>query len=225
MDGAPSEGCSTTTILAQLSIEPDAGAGAVHTITLATNEPRHALDWVMQAISYARHRFPADILRHAVWLYLRFTLSYRDVEDLLAERGLMVSNTDELTVLVDDVKITFLKYPFPTFDPFVIYEQVPLLSVREIAATKAYTIGRRGAYKDYIDLYFTLSEQHATLTDIIDIAEKKFGFEFNSRLFLEQLVFLDDVEDTDIQFLKTAVTRSELLNFFEANIRANAERL
>ena len=44
-------------------------------------------------------------------------------------------------------------------------------------------------------------------------------------LFLEQLVFLDDVEDIDIQFLKTAVTRSELRNFFEANIRANAERL
>jgi hypothetical protein len=72
----------------------------------------------------------------------------------------------------------------PTFDPFVIYEQVPLLSVREIAATKAYTIGRRGAYKGYIDLYFILSEQHATLTDIIDVAEKKFGVEFNSRLFL-----------------------------------------
>jgi hypothetical protein len=36
MDGAPSEGCSTTTILAQLSIEPDAGAGAVHTITLTS---------------------------------------------------------------------------------------------------------------------------------------------------------------------------------------------
>jgi Nucleotidyl transferase AbiEii toxin, Type IV TA system len=110
-------------------------------------------------------------------------------------------------------------------DPFVIYEQVPLLSVREIAATKAYTIGRRGAYKDYIDLYFILSEQHAALADIIDIAEKKFGVEFNSRLFLEQLVFLDDVEDTDIQFLKTTVTRSELLNFFEANFRANAEHL
>ena len=46
----------------------------------------------MQPISYARHRFPPDIIRHAVWLYLRFTLSYRDVEDLLAERGLMVSN-------------------------------------------------------------------------------------------------------------------------------------
>jgi len=137
----------------------------------------------------------------------------------------LINNSGELTVLVDDVKITFLKYPFPTFDPFVVYEQVPLLSVREIAATKAYTIGRRGSYKDYTDLYFILSEQRTTLTNIIDVAEKKFGVEFNSRLFLEQLVFLDDVEDTDIQFLKTAVTRSELLNFFEANIRANAERL
>src|ERR1700738_1175990 len=42
-------------------------------------------------ISFARHRFPPAIIRHAVWLYLRFTLSYRDVEDLLAERGLDVS--------------------------------------------------------------------------------------------------------------------------------------
>ena len=39
-------------------------------------------------ISFARHQFPPAIIRHAVWLYLRFTLSYRDVEDLLAERGL-----------------------------------------------------------------------------------------------------------------------------------------
>ena len=45
----------------------------------------------MPPISYRRHRFPAEIIRQAVWLYLRFTLSYRDVEELLAERGLDVS--------------------------------------------------------------------------------------------------------------------------------------
>ena len=45
----------------------------------------------MQPISYARHQFPAEIIRHAVWLYLRFTLSYRDVEELLAERGVETS--------------------------------------------------------------------------------------------------------------------------------------
>src|SRR5918993_5109039 len=45
----------------------------------------------MQAISYARHQFPAEVIRHAIWLYLRFTLSYRDVEELLIERGIEVS--------------------------------------------------------------------------------------------------------------------------------------
>jgi len=45
----------------------------------------------MNPISYTRHRFPPAIIQHAVWLYLRFPLSYRDVEDLLAERGLDIS--------------------------------------------------------------------------------------------------------------------------------------
>ena len=45
----------------------------------------------MPPISYARHQFPCAVIQHAVWIYLRFTLSYRDVEDLLAERGLDVS--------------------------------------------------------------------------------------------------------------------------------------
>ena len=45
----------------------------------------------MKPISYARHRFPPEVIRHAVWLYLRFTLSYRDVEELLAERGIETS--------------------------------------------------------------------------------------------------------------------------------------
>ena len=45
----------------------------------------------MDQLSYRRHRFPPPIIQHAIWLFLRFTLSYRDVEDLLAERGLEVS--------------------------------------------------------------------------------------------------------------------------------------
>src|SRR6476660_9208119 len=41
----------------------------------------------MALLCYRRHRFPPEIIQHAIWLYLRFTLSYRDVEELLAERG------------------------------------------------------------------------------------------------------------------------------------------
>ncbi len=45
----------------------------------------------MQNISYAGYRFPPEIIQQAIWLYVRFALSFRDVEDLLAERGIAVS--------------------------------------------------------------------------------------------------------------------------------------
>ena len=59
----------------------------------------------MDNISFTRHRFPPDIIRHAVWLYAGFTLSYRDVEDLLAERGLDIS--------YESVRRWFLKFGAP----------------------------------------------------------------------------------------------------------------
>jgi len=59
----------------------------------------------MQTISFTRHRFPPDVIRHAVWLYARFTLSFRDVEDLLAERGLDIS--------YKTVRRWFLKFGVP----------------------------------------------------------------------------------------------------------------
>jgi hypothetical protein len=46
---------------------------------------------MMIKISYSGYRFPPEIIQQAIWLYLRFTLSFRDVEDLLAERGIIVS--------------------------------------------------------------------------------------------------------------------------------------
>ena len=45
----------------------------------------------MSPLSFKRHRFPPEIIRRAVWLYARFTLSYRDIEEILAERGIDVS--------------------------------------------------------------------------------------------------------------------------------------
>jgi putative transposase len=45
----------------------------------------------MTKISYKGNRFPREIIQQAIWLYLRLTLSFRDVEELLAERGIMVT--------------------------------------------------------------------------------------------------------------------------------------
>ena len=70
-------------------------------------DARRHLQWhvEMRTISFTRHRFPPDIIRHAVWLYARFTLSYRDVEDLLAERGLDIS--------YESVRRWFIKFGAP----------------------------------------------------------------------------------------------------------------
>ena len=46
----------------------------------------------MRQLSFKRYRFPPNIIRHSIWLYTRFTLSFGDVEEMLAERGLDISH-------------------------------------------------------------------------------------------------------------------------------------
>lgn len=130
------------------------------------------------------------------------------------ETVLSVNNPDELTVFVDGVKLTFIYYPFLLGEERVNYQGVNLLPVKEIAASKAYTIGRRGSFRDYVGLYFVFAEGHASIKEIIELAEKKFGNEFNACLFLEQLVYLKDIEDTGVIFLKNAATKEATENFF-----------
>lgn len=131
-----------------------------------------------------------------------------------------VNNPDELTVLIDEIKVAFLAYPFPAVQKLSNLEGVALLSVKEIAASKAYTIGRRGSYKDYIDLYFIISGGHSSISEIMEIAQSKYKGEFNSRLFLEQLIYLDDIEDVRIMFLKNEVTSDDVKKFFETEIKS-----
>lgn len=88
----------------------------------------------------------------------------------------------------------------------------------EIAAVKAYVLGRRATYKDYVDLYFIIKENYSSLARIIAIAQKKYQKEFDARLFLEQLLYLEDVQDMQIKFLKQEVGRQAIQNFFENQI-------
>lgn len=130
-----------------------------------------------------------------------------------------VNNKEELTVFAGDIKITFLYYPFLVMEPFVDADGVSLLSIPEIGAIKAYTIGRRGSYKDYIDIHAIISGKYATLEQILHLAEQKFGNEFNGRLFLEQLIYLDDIEDTDIIFLSQSLSKESIQVYFEEEIK------
>ena len=132
----------------------------------------------------------------------------------------LINNEKELTVTVADVKFTFLHYPFTPVLPFeVTAKPINILSLKEILATKAYTLGRRGEYKDYVDMYTGLHEGVSTLTEIVELARKKYGDFFNDRLFLEQLLYLDDVEKVDLIMIERPVpSKGELLDLFSEKI-------
>lgn len=130
-----------------------------------------------------------------------------------------VSTSDELTVLANGTKVTFLRYPFPVLHGFVHFNGMRAPTVAELAAMKAYTIGRRGSYRDYVDLYVVLKKGIADLRGIIALAEEKYGEGFNARLFLEQLAYFEDIRDTSIISLGESFTRGEVEAYFAAQIR------
>jgi hypothetical protein len=89
----------------------------------------------------------------------------------------------------------------------------------EIATMKAYTLNHRGAFKDYVDLYFLLKDNWVTLKEIEELGGNKYGEEFNFRLFLEQLVYLEDIKTKEIEFLGDSVDKQEMKDFFEEKVK------
>jgi putative transposase len=65
----------------------------------------------MDKLSYRRHRFPGIVIQQAVWLYFRFALSYRDVEDMLAERGIDVSYETVRRWALERIPVMFERSP------------------------------------------------------------------------------------------------------------------
>jgi len=116
----------------------------------------------------------------------------------------LVNSEDELTFLVaEGIKCTFLYYPFPNCFEILEYQNnLNLFSKEEIAIKKAYTIGRRGVYRDYFDLYTLLKKECISLEQIISKAEIVYKQLFNPKLFLAQLVYFADLPDYEIIALK-----------------------
>ena len=126
---------------------------------------------------------------------------------------------EQLNVLIDNVKTTFFRYPYPVVDECMGYKMVSIATTREIAAMKAFAVGKRLAYKDYVDWYFLLNEEHVDLQEVIRHAKKKFGDDFNDRLFLGQLVSPEDIPTQKIDFLRGKVSRSIIVSFLKKTVR------
>ena len=103
---------------------------------------------------------------------------------------------EQMNLLVNGVKLTFFQYPFPVVPEDNFEKVFRLPSLISLAAMKAYALGRRSKWKDYVDLYFLLTK-HFTIAGISAKATELFGELFSEKLFRAQLSYFDDVDYTE----------------------------
>ncbi|GAB6273393.1 MAG: hypothetical protein STSR0004_02560 [Peptococcaceae bacterium] len=158
-----------------------------------------------------------------------------EIKQLFGEKlaKLELKQIDKATWNIKGTKVTFLAYPFSLVEPLITRGLISpklrgifLASPNEIALMKAYAIGRRTTFRDYIDIYYLLKKNMITLDDIICKASDKFiaGGEmfFSTRLFLEQLVYTKDLEDKEIAInlvTKKQISHEEIEEFLKFQVR------
>ena len=142
------------------------------------------------------------------------------VKNIFADIRVDVDTQDQMTFrTTSQVSITFLWYYFDNLYPLVKTESLSLASFWDIIADKAYTIGRRAVWRDYVDMYFVIKKQFVHLSKIISLAKKKFKGNFNESLFLEQLVYFKDLEVVPIEFINEKPTAAEIKKLLEDQVK------
>ena len=101
----------------------------------------------------------------------------------------------ELTVLINKVKITFFHYPFIIDRRIDFDNYIKLPDILTLGAMKAFALGRRAKWKDYVDLYFIF--QKYSFKDLVDKTNSIFKSEFNEKLFRTQLGYFEDIDHSE----------------------------
>ena len=124
----------------------------------------------------------------------------------------------ELTILVKKVKLTFFYYPFKIPHNYFFNKIISLPDLLTLGAMKAFTLGKRAKWKDYVDLYFII-KHYCDIKKIIKKAKNIFGNEFNEKMFRAELAYFKDIDFSEkIIYLKGFKTKNEeikraLINF------------
>ena len=120
---------------------------------------------------------------------------------------------DQLHLVINNVKITFFNYPWSVMHPVKVDSFITIPSLLSLAAMKAFALGRRAKWKDYIDLYFILRD-HYSIDEIGLEAEKIFNHQFSSKLFRQQLAFHKDIDYSEpVEFLVQPIPDDQIKSF------------
>ena len=129
----------------------------------------------------------------------------------------IVETPEELTIVVSDVKLTFLTYPFEINYSEILESVIKMPNVLALSAMKAFALGKRAKWKDYVDLFFIL--KHYNLKDITTTAKEIFGGEFNEKLLREQLSYYQDIDYSEtIDYIGNNTVSDAEIKLFLSNI-------
>jgi len=132
----------------------------------------------------------------------------------ISEYGLPFTITrrvpEQMNVTVGGIKFTFLEYPFKTKGSIKFEDIIKVPELIDLAAMKAYALGRRSKWKDYVDLYFILKYDYS-IRQISARASEIFDQLFSEKLFRAQLSYFEDVDySEEIEYIVPEVPEDEI---------------
>ena len=107
--------------------------------------------------------------------------------------GVLFEDSEQLHIVVNSVKLTFFSYPHSIPTPEHLDQIIKMPDLLTLSAMKAYALGGRAKWKDYVDLYFLLRD-HFTLKQVSAKAMELFGQYYNEKLFREQICYFEDID-------------------------------
>lgn len=120
---------------------------------------------------------------------------------------------EQLNLTIKDVKFTFFEYPYPVEANCKFEDIIKLPDLLNLASMKAFALGRRSKWKDYVDLYYIFKNHH-TVKQVVEVSENIFGQLFSEKLFRAQLSYFDDIDYSEtIEYLIQQPTDKEIKEF------------
>lgn len=125
-------------------------------------------------------------------------------------KHIYIDSSTELTMMIEDIKLTFYAYPYKIPYAKTFEKVIKMPDLLTLAGMKAFALGRRAKWKDYVDLYFIL--QKYQFKDIIQKTKRIFKGQFNEKLFREQLSYHKDINYSEpIEFLPGMAVSDEII--------------
>lgn len=129
---------------------------------------------------------------------------------------LKLQTSEMITVsTTQNIEISFVSHPFKILRPVIKTDSISLFHLDDLAASKAYTIGRRNTWRDYVDLFILMKLNLYSLEKLIKLAGQKFGGNFNEKLFVGQLSYFDDIKTVPVEYVDKKYSDDEIKSYLQ----------